>query len=253
MTRQQNKRRRARGTQAKLARKQQSKKARCPGKGGAKRSAGAYASDFYAGPVVPPGARRGPQYRVTDEEDVPAGPACSDRTALFTPPQKCAVARRPEQRQRLPRLWVCAAHQHRQCASCAAVGRGVRHCCARGHTGHPRPPMALWGQQRGARQAEVRNPRVGGTPSAKRRKRQRALAPGLDRVRPHKRRRVDVDPPPPYQEDHLLLVFPLSSPAEGDSNPRLQCGSRLRCRWGTCRKTLLLHHNTQERSVQAEI
>ena len=33
----------------------------------------------------------------------------------------------------------------------------------------------------------------------------------------------------------------------------LQCGSRLRCRWGTCRKTLLLHHNTQERSVQAEI
>ena len=54
-------------------------------------------------------------------------------------------------------------------------------------------------------------------------------------------------------EPHLLLVFPLSSPAEGDLNPRLQCGSRLRCRWGTCRKTLLLHHNTQERSVQAEI
>ena len=53
-------------------------------------------------------------------------------------------------------------------------------------------------------------------------------------------------------ESHLLLVLPLSSPAEGDSNPRLQCGSRLRCRWGTCRKTLLLPHNTQERSAQTE-
>ena len=177
VARQQSKRRRAQGTQAKPAGEQQSKKARCPGKGGGKRSAGAYASDFYAGPVIAPGARRGPQYRVTDEEDIPPEPACNDRTALFTPPQKCAVARRPEQRPRLPRLWVCAAHQHRQCASCAAVGRGVRHYYARGHAGHPRPPMALPGQQRGARQAEARTPGVGGTPSAKRRKRQRALAP----------------------------------------------------------------------------
>ena len=29
-------------------------------------------------------------------------------------------------------------HTQRQCAACAAVGRGVRHCCARGHPGHPR-------------------------------------------------------------------------------------------------------------------
>ena len=123
--------------------------------------------------------------------------SCNDRTALFTPPQKCAVARRPEQRPRLPRLWVFAAHQHRQCASCAAIGRGVQHCCARGHAGHPRPPMALWGRQRGARQAEARAPGAGGTPSAKGRKRQRALAPGQDRVRPHKRGRVDATPPPP--------------------------------------------------------
>ena len=53
-------------------------------------------------------------------------------------------------------------------------------------------------------------------------------------------------------EPHLLLVLPLSSPAEGDSNPRLQSGSRLRCRWGTRRKTLLLPLKTQERSVQTE-
>ena len=160
----------------------------------AKRSAGAYASDFYAGLVLPPGTRRGPQYCVNEEADIPA---CSDKAALFTPPQKCAVARHPEQRPRLPRLWVCAAHQHKQCASCAAVGRGVRHCCARGHAGHPRPTMALRGQQRGARRAEAHTPRAGGTPSAKRHRRQRALALGPDRVRPHKRGRVDASPPPP--------------------------------------------------------
>ena len=201
VTRQQNKRRCAQGTQAKPAGELQSMKARCPGKAGAKRSAGAYTSDFYAGPVVPPGAQRGPQYRVTDEEDIPAGPTCSERTALFTPPQKCVVARRPEQRPRL--LCVCAAHQHRQWASRAAVGRGVPHCYAKGHAGHPRPPMSLRGQWRGARQAEVRTPGAGVTPSVKRRKSQRALAPGPDRVRPHKRGRVDATPPPPCQEDAL--------------------------------------------------
>ena len=84
------------------------------------------------------------------------------------------------------------AHTHTH-----TVGRGVRHCCARGHAGHPRPLMALRGQQRGTRQAEVRAPGAGGTPSAKRRNRQRALAPGPNRVRPHKRGRVDATPPPP--------------------------------------------------------
>ena len=196
VARQQSKRRRAQDTQAKPAGEQQSKKARCPGKGGAKRLVGAYTSDFFAGPVIPPGARRGPRDRVTDAEDIPAEPVCNDRTALFTPPKTCAVARHPEQRPRLPRLWVCAAHQHRQCASCAAVGRGVRHCRATGHAGHPRPPMALRGQQRGARQPEVRAPGAGGTPLAKRRKRQRALALGQDRMRPHKRGRVGATTPP---------------------------------------------------------
>ena len=198
VARQQSKRKRAQGKQAKPALAQQPTKAKCPGKGGAKRSAGACTIDFYA--VIPPGARRGPQYCVTEEADIPAEPACSDRAVLFTPPQKCTVARRPEQGPRLPRLWVCAAHQHRQCASCAAVGRGVRHCCARGHAGHPRPSVAPRGQQQGARRAEAHPPGAGGTPSAKRRRRQRALALGPDRVRPHKRGRADATPPPPWDE-----------------------------------------------------
>ena len=197
VARQQRKRRRAQGTKTKPAPAQQPQKAKCPGKGGAKRSAGAYSSDFYASPVLPPGTRRGPQYYVTEEVDISAGPAHSDKTALFTPPQKCAVARRLEQRPRLPRLWVCAAHQHRQCASCAAMSRGVRHCCARGHAGHPRSTIALRGQQWGAPRAEAHLPWAGGTPSANRRRRQRALALRPDRVRPHKRGRVDATPPPP--------------------------------------------------------
>ena len=170
MARQQSKRPRAQGTKTKPAWAQQPQKAKCPGKGGAKRSAGAYTSDFYAGPVLPPGTRRGPQHCVTEEADIPAGPTHSDRTALFSPPKKCAVARRLEQRPRLPRLSVCAAHQHRQCTSCAAVGRGVRHCCARGHAGHPRPTVALRGQQPGARRAEAHPPGAGGTRSVKRRR-----------------------------------------------------------------------------------
>ena len=96
VARQQSKRRRAQGVKVKSAPAQQPQEVKCPGKGGAKRSAGAYASDFYAGPVLPPGTRRGPQYCVTEEPDLPAGAARCGRTALFTPPQKCAVARRPE-------------------------------------------------------------------------------------------------------------------------------------------------------------
>ena len=195
VARQQSKRRRAQGAKVKSAPAQQPQEVKCPGKGGAKRSAGAYASDFYAGPVLPPGTRRGPRYCVTEEPDSPAGAARCGRTALFTPPQKCAVARRLEQGPRLPRLWVCVAHQHRQCASCAAVGRGVRHCCARGHAGHPRPTMR--GRQRGTRRAEAHPPGAGGTPSAKRRRQQRGLDTGPGRVRTHKRGRVDATPPPP--------------------------------------------------------
>ena len=74
----------------------QPRKERCPGKGGAKRSARAYTSDFYAGPVMPPGARRGPQSQVAGEEDATAEAVRSGGAALFTPPPRCTVARRPE-------------------------------------------------------------------------------------------------------------------------------------------------------------
>ena len=80
---------------------------RCLGKGGAKKTAGAYAGDFYAGPVIPQGARRGPQYQVTGPKE---DPLSNVGTTPFLPPQRCAKARRPEQHPRLPRLWVCATH-----------------------------------------------------------------------------------------------------------------------------------------------
>ena len=85
------------------------------------------------------GARRGPQYEVEEQTSCPRMEAAR---ALFTPQSKCPRARRPETRPWLPRLWLCDTHQYRQCAACAAVGRGVRHCCTRGHRGHPRRPAA---------------------------------------------------------------------------------------------------------------
>ena len=80
---------------------------------------------------------------------------------LFTPPQRCALARRPETQPRLPRLWLCAAHNPRQCSTCAVVGRGVRHCCARRHTGHP-PLLAALGAPGRASAAGLRIPGGGG-------------------------------------------------------------------------------------------
>ena len=71
-----------------------------------------------------------------------ATPAPGGGAALFTPPQRCAVARRPRN--------STAAHNRRQCSTCTAVGRGVRHCCARRHTGHPPPTDTA----RGAGQSE---------------------------------------------------------------------------------------------------
>ena len=145
---------------------------------------------------MPPGARRGRQYRVADAEDATAEALRSGGAALFTLPPKCTVARRPEQQPRPPRLWICVANQHRQCVSCAALGKGVRHCCARGHAGHPRPPAALQGPRGGARRTAAHTPGAGGTPSAKRLIHQQAWPPGFTRERPHKRGRVDATPPP---------------------------------------------------------
>ena len=44
---------------------------RCPGRGGAKHSIGVYGMDFYAGPVLPQGTRRGAEYQVEVETSCP--------------------------------------------------------------------------------------------------------------------------------------------------------------------------------------
>ena len=95
------KQRRAQGKLAAASGDSLGQRERCPGKGGAKKATGAYASDFYTCPVIPQEARRGPQYRVTEPE---GDPMPSVGAVLFMPPQRCAKARRPEQHPRLPCL-----------------------------------------------------------------------------------------------------------------------------------------------------
>ena len=146
-------------------------------------------------------ARRGLQYQVTDTADTQMDMPRRGGAALFTLPPKCTVVRRPEQRPRLPCLWICVAHQHRQCASGAAVGRGVRHCCARGHAGHPRVLATLPRLRGRVHQAATRTPGSGGTPSAKRHRKQRMQPPEGVRERPHKQGRVDPAPPPPQSQE----------------------------------------------------
>ena len=138
VAKQRQKRRRAQGQSANGQNDSTRPRERCPGKGGAKKAARAYASDC-AGSILPEGAHRGVQYSVKEPSREAATPAPGGGAVLFTPPQRCAMARSQETQPRLPRLWLCATHNHRQCATCAAVGKGVRHCCARRHTGHPPP------------------------------------------------------------------------------------------------------------------
>ena len=197
VARQQHKQRRAHGKPAASPGDSLGQPERCPGKGEANKTAGVYASDFYAGPIIPQGARRGPQYQVVEPKD---GPMPNARAALFSPPQRCAKARRPEQHPRLPRLWVCATQKHRQCATCAAVGRGVRHCCARGHVGHPRPPCVgaqstAWGagQSEGGGAAHT----GGGGGGAQRRGPSDASGGQCKEARPPREDGGTLTPPPP--------------------------------------------------------
>ena len=104
-------------------------------------------------------------------------------------------------RTRLPRLWLCVAHQHRQCSTCAAVGRGVRHCRARRHAGHPPLPTTSPGPLGRVRAAGLRTPGRGGTPSAKRPKRPQPLAAGGTWAYKRGRAHPDPLPPPPRQAD----------------------------------------------------
>ena len=42
--------------------------------------------------------------------------------------------------KRRTKTWICETHGHPPCRACATTHRGVRHCCSRGHQGHPRVP-----------------------------------------------------------------------------------------------------------------
>ena len=121
--------------------------------------------------------------------------------ALHTP-QRCAKARRPETRPRLPRLWLCCAHNHRQCSTCAAVGRGVRHCCARRHTGHP-PLPAPPRTQGTVRAVGLRTPGGGGGGggggSAKQPKRHRQAPASRGLAFKRGRGHPNLPPPPPRE------------------------------------------------------
>ena len=147
---------------------------RCPAKGGAKRSALHYGTDFYAKPTVPDG-RRHPPFQVVDTG--PKNGSQEPHTNCFTPQHARTRQRRPETHKRRRKTWVCEAHRHPPCRACVLAHRGVRYCCARGHQGHPRvpamcPPAA--GQaptplrRLGARRASQRTPGrgEGGQPPA---------------------------------------------------------------------------------------
>ena len=100
-------------------------------KEGAKKAANVYASEVYAGPVVPWGARRAPQYQVEEPGEAAEGPVPCGGAVMFTPPPRTTKARHQETSPRLLRL--CATHHHTQCATCAGVGKGVQGYCARDH------------------------------------------------------------------------------------------------------------------------
>ena len=96
VAKQRQKRRRAQGQLANGQNDNTRPRERCPGKGAAKKAVRASASDFYAEPVLPEGAGRGVQYRVEEPSGEATTPAPGGGAVLFTPPQRCAVARRPE-------------------------------------------------------------------------------------------------------------------------------------------------------------
>ena len=99
---------------------------RCPAKGGAKRSALHYGTDFYAKPAVPDG-RRHPPFQVVD-----AGPENGSQephTIRFTPQHARTRQRRPETHKRRRKTWVCEAHGHPPCRACAGTqGSAVLLC-----------------------------------------------------------------------------------------------------------------------------
>ena len=112
---------------------------RCPAKGGAKRSAHHYATDFYAKLVLPPGEKRGQQFLVLSSEELEEQrEQGSAPIRLNFTLRARGIARRVEVRPLLHKLWLCERRGQPACPTCTITPGGVRHCCTRGHPGHPR-------------------------------------------------------------------------------------------------------------------
>ena len=105
--------------------------------------------DFYAGPVLPEGTRRGPQYQAEEQTSPDSCPRTDGGYTLFTPQGKCPRARCPGTPSQLPRLCLSDTQPHRQCAACAAMGREGKALLCKRPPWAPPPPRHL---RRAARQ-----------------------------------------------------------------------------------------------------
>ena len=103
---------------------------RCPAKGGAK--AGHFAADFYARLA----GRPKESFHVDDGAQAEVQ-GLTRLVMAFTPLRTEARARKAEAHKRRTKTWICETHGHPPCRACATTHWGVRHCCSRGHQGHP--------------------------------------------------------------------------------------------------------------------
>ena len=90
---------------------------------------------------------------------------------IFTPPATRNGARKKKTRRRLTKSSVCERHGNPPCPMCALTHKGVRHCCGKGHHGHPKGvciPCTPRHTPLRARLASQRTPGTGGTPAPKR-------------------------------------------------------------------------------------
>ena len=107
-----------------------------------------------------------------------------------------------------PHMCVCEQHGHPTCPACTVTYKGVRHCCAMGHLGHPRthtPQRVDWGDV-----APARGPWEGGWHTQAAKAQQRHPPPNTyPRIcvgippRVHARTHKHLaTPPPPWASAH---------------------------------------------------
>ena len=195
VAKQRQKRRRAQGHLANGRNDSPRPRERCPGKGGAKKAARAYASEFYAGPVLPERARRGVQYRVEEPSGEAATPAPGGG-AVLSHHHSCAPWLGARKIDRDSRGCGFALHTITNNAPRARRWEGGCGTAAPGDIRGTPPPYRYRPGRRAARgRRGCAPPRGGGDPSAKRpKRRQQASVRG---GRAFKRRRGHPDPPPP--------------------------------------------------------